>query len=146
MRMEKNISALWLWPWTAYRANIALFETMMGVPEVIGARMPLIGTAMREPWSADYAELTGMITEKVAAFGLSNDTFGRTSDAVRNAIDATTRTWSTVLSGKFPTFSDAARATERNISAFAALVALPGAMIAPVHSQVTRNVRRFRRG
>ncbi len=89
MRSANDLSAIWLWPWTMAKANLALLETMTGVPDVIAARLPTITDAMQNPRAANPGELTRMVTEKTAAFGRSHRSLSSAARKIQAATGAT---------------------------------------------------------
>lgn len=145
MPATKDIADFWLWPWKAVQANVALAETLMSVPPVIAARLPMIATAMRDPLKADTKELTQMVTEKAEAFGRSHQSISAAARKIRAASDANARDLGRLMGGSLFGPADMIRMTERSLSAWAAFATLPAQALAPVHKRVSSNARRLRK-
>ncbi|KAK0346973.1 hypothetical protein [Sphingobium yanoikuyae] len=142
MRSFDLLAALWMWPVQMMQANIALAETAAGIPTILGARLPMIGSAMLNPWTANHRELALMVSEKTKAFGLSQKHIQRSAQLVRSATEANARalgTFSMARMGAAEMFDLA----EKNLAAAASLVNLPSSSIAPIHKQVSGNAKRL---
>lgn len=148
MLSMKDASALWFWPWTMAQANIALFETAASVPSVLGARLPMISDAIRNPWTADTVELNRIVSEKTEAFGRSQRSLSSAARKLQAAAEGNARDLGKVTGGGMLWPTDYIRMAERNIAALAALATVPGEALAPVHKGVTSNAKRLsgRRG
>lgn len=139
-----GFSFLWEWPMIIARTQMAYADTMLTVPTVIGARLPMIAGAMATPWNANGPELLGMVTEKVDAF----NTAGRSARAAistwQTAGEANVRYLGNLSArGQFWP-ADYLALAEQNLAALAAMISLPGKAIAPIHSRVTANAKRLR--
>lgn len=145
MRSARDVSAIWFWPWTMAQTNMALFETFIEVPTVLGARLPMTSNAMQNPWTSDSRELTRMVTEKTSAFGRSQRTLSSTADKLQTAAEGNARDLGKITGGGMLWPSDYVRMAERNLSAWAALATFPGEALAPIHKGVTANARRLGR-
>jgi hypothetical protein len=150
MPMAKDMTALWLWPWTMARTGLALFETMAGAQTVVGARLPLIGASLQDPWSAapgtaGHRELSRMVSEKTDAFGDSHRTIRVAAGKAQAAGEANLRDLARLASGALPGPADWMRSAERNLGAWTALALLPAAALAPVHRRVRANAARLGR-
>ena len=144
MPRTNDRSALWLWPWTMAQANRARLETMVAAPTVVAARMPAISAAMQNPLNADLHELTRMVTEKADAFGQSQRSLTSASQRFQAASEGNARDLGKLSGGGIFDPAIYMRIFERNVSAAAALLSLPGEAIAPIHKKATRNARRLR--
>tara|TARA_R110000868_G_scaffold411785_1_gene710617 strand:- start:107306 stop:107749 length:444 start_codon:yes stop_codon:yes gene_type:complete len=142
MRTFEHLTALWTWPFQVMQANIALAETAMGIPTILAARLPMIGAAMFNPWTANHRELTLMVSEKTKAFGQSHRHFERSANLFRSATEANARALgnaSMARMGPAEMFSLA----EKNLAAAASLINLPSNSIAPIHKRVSGNAKRL---
>ncbi len=145
MSIAENAMTLSSWPWLALRWQSELIETWVGAGNVIAARLPMIGTALSDPLHADHRELGKMVSEKTAAFGASSRAASAAGDKVQSAAALNFGMWSRLASGSLVWPSQWLRLAEQNLAAAAALTALPGAALAPVHGQVVANARRLKR-
>lgn len=142
MRTFEHLTALWMWPLHMLQANIALAETAAGIPTILGARLPMIGAAMFNPWTANHRELTLMVSEKTKAFGLSHKQFERSAQLVRSATEANARALRTFsMARMWP--AEVFDLAEKNLAAAASLVSLPSNSIAPIHKRVSGNAKRL---
>jgi hypothetical protein len=145
MANTRDLAALWFWPWHVAQAQLALVETAIATPAVIGARLPIIADAMRNPVAADTRELTRMVTEKTAALGQSSARLTATWRKIESTSRANALDLNKLSGGGFLWPADYLRMAERNLEAFAALATLPGEAIGPVHKRATANARRLRK-
>ncbi len=144
MARQTDLFSLWIWPWELVRANLALAETMIAAPGVVAARLPTIGEAIANPWTADHRELNLMVTEKVDAFGLSHASVTSAARKLKAVSEANARDLGR-LSGGMPLWpADWIRIAERNLDLVATLASLPGRAVAPIHRTATANARRLR--
>ena len=143
MQRLDDVSAIWLWPWTAMQTNLAWFEAMASVPSVLDARMPMISDAMRTPWAADTIELTRMVTEKTDAFGRSHKSLSSAARKLQTAAEGNARDLGKITGGGIMWPTDYMRMAERNIGALAALATFPDEALAPIHKGVTANAKRL---
>lgn len=144
MARQAYLLSLWTWPWELARANIALAETLIAAPAVVSARLPAIGEAIANPWTADYRELSLMVTEKLDAFGLSHASVTSAGNKLKAVGEANARDLGR-LSGGTPLWpADWLRIAERNLDLFATMTTLPGRAVRPIHRSATANARRLR--
>jgi hypothetical protein len=140
-----NAMTLWSWPWLAMRWNQSLAETWFGASQVVAARLPIIGAAWSNPLGADTQELGRMVSEKSEAFGDSARATSHAGDAVYRSAALNLDTWNRLARGSLVWPSQWLRVAEQSLAAAAALTALPGATLAPVHARVTANAKRLGR-
>jgi hypothetical protein len=144
MPTAKDTMALWMWPWMMAKAHLDFIETLIVAPKVVAARVPVMASAAQNPWLCDYGELTRMVTEKGDALGIAHDKITSASRKLQSASEANARDLGKLAGGAMLLPTDWFEMAERSYSAWAALVALPGEAIAPVHRRVTGNARRLR--
>ncbi len=125
-------------------------ETLRASQTVIDVRSEKMRDAVSSPMSADLAELSRMVPEKL-------DAFGRSANAVTRDTMAMHRAWTVqmqrlgrmMMLGRPPTVSEAA--VFANQSGAFALAAMTSASrvgrnaLAPVHKAATGNARRLTR-
>jgi len=145
MNPAKDVMALWQWPLTLMQTQAHFFESIMAMPVVLEARLPMIADSMRSPATANSAELSRMVTEKTAAFDHSRRSLTAVANKVQKANDANVRDLHKLSRGSMMWPADYMRIAERNLSVFAALIASPGEALAPIHKSVTANARRLRK-
>ncbi len=139
----ENMFALWMWPLGAMRLANDLAETTAATQRVIAARLPIIASAFYSPLTADHRELGRMIDEKVYAIGASGRSIETTGEAVQRASSNNARAFGQLASYRWIRSDRWLRLAEGNIAALAALVTLPGAMLAPFHEGVVSNDKRL---
>lgn len=144
MAQQADFLSFWTWPGELVRANLALADAMIAAPGVVAARLPAIGDALANPWTADHTELNLMVTEKLDAFGLSHASVINAARKLKTVGEANARDLGRLSGGTPLGPADWMRIAERNLELFATLVALPGRALAPVHRTVSHNARRLR--
>ena len=134
-------------PYTAmadlWQAGLKMNETLLHTHSVLNPRTPILWSAFLSPMTADYRELQLMVTEKVDAFGRSARYGSRGAQAFKSAIDANTRDFGRLSAGTMLWRTDWLTIMERTMAAATALFALPGRVVAPVHTRVAANARRL---
>ena len=126
-------------------------ETLDGANQVIAARAAIMGKAMVTPWTANYGELARMLPEKVEAFT-------RAGSAVAAVWEHNHSLWRRhmehlgmmTMRGRAPTFAEVADLGERTallmLRSVETTAKLGSAGLAPLRTQVRRNVRRLGAG
>lgn len=140
-------SADWLSLWTAplefARTAMAAGETAVHAQSVIAARMPTLWAAFQNPWTADYREMSLMVSEKVGAATRSARSASASVATVRRAMDGQAETLARIGGGALLSPFDWWGIAERNMAIAAAIIALPGEMLKPYHAGVTANAKRL---
>lgn len=125
-------------------------ETLQASQTVIDVRSDKLRDAVSSPMSADLAEFSRMVPEKL-------DAFGRSATAVTRDAIAMYRAWTVqmqrlgrmMMLGRLPTFSEATVfANQSGESALAAMTSgsrVGRDALAPVHKAATGNARRLTR-
>lgn len=129
--------------------NMRLNEMMIASGSVIGARMTIMGDAARCPAQADYAELGGMVQEKVVAIGKVNQALGEQWSAMlADAAEQAQHLRHLMLGGRPLSIGDMSGLAERWMAHGARVITRimdTGELaLAPVHQQATANARRLR--
>ncbi|WCT72612.1 hypothetical protein PQ455_13345 [Sphingomonas naphthae] len=137
--------ALWSWPLQMAKLGSDMAETAVGAQRVVGARMPVIEAAMRNPFTADHAELGLMVSEKVAAFGKSGRSVSAAGGKMGRAAKANAAAAGKMASGRILWPTDWLQLMETNLAAATAFAELPAAALHPIHSGVKANERRLKR-
>jgi hypothetical protein len=141
----------WMNPWTLgdsmWRNAVAMGETAVASDAVIRHRTTTIDGAMRNPLTADYAELGKMVPEKLAAFsqsGLSmmSDMIALQSDWFAQMQDLT----AVAMSGKPPSAKVMGRMGRRSSRIMSSMSKAGGRALAPIHATATANQRRLGKG
>lgn len=134
----------------AFGMGLKMSEIAVASAMVIGARMMLIGAAMRDPLSGDYRELGRMVPEKMTALAQSGmammDQVGAVQrDAMAQMLDS-----KSLMSGGVPTPATWMKmmtdAGQRGTRAMLWPMTTGDAAIAPVYRTVTSNARRLGTG
>jgi hypothetical protein len=123
-------------------------EMIMASGSVIGARMSIMGNAARRPFDADYAEIGGMVAEKVVALSRINEALvDQWAEMVLDASEQVNHLGELVVSGRPLTAGDLAPLAERWLAHGTRLMTRTletgGLALAPVHQQATANARRL---
>lgn len=141
VRGSSDWSGLLMAPFEFARLATAASETMTRSQQVVTARLPTIWDAWLNPWAADLPELGLMVSEKVGAAAKAS----RTGSAARlnRALADQARAFGRIGGGRLPTPFDWWEMAARNATIAAAMVTLPGEMLAPFHSGVTANAKRL---
>src|SRR5688572_14760185 len=94
--------------------GLQVSETMVASGSVIGARMTILGDAARRPLDGDYAEIGGMVMEKVVAASRVNQALvDQWSAMLRDASVQASHLGSLMLGGRPPKAGDLAQLAER---------------------------------
>lgn len=125
-------------------------ETLQASGDVIGARTEMMRAATAAPLSGNYAELSRMVPEKVAAFGRSAEVVARDTMAMQSAwIGQMQRLGMMMLAGRMPSAGELATLANQSanyaISAMTAGARMGKGALAPVHRTATGNARRLKR-
>lgn len=106
-----------------------LFETMVAVPTVVNARMPVIGAAACNPLTGDWPEIYKMVAEKAEAFTQAGLSITRDMQAIQAEMMRPTRS------------AKSAAASFARIKHHA--IGSAGRALAPVHAAATGNATRL---
>lgn len=125
-------------------------ETLRASGDVIGARTEMMRSATAAPLSGNYAELSRIVPEKVAAFSGSAGMVARDTMAMHSAwIGQMQRVGMMMLAGRVPSPGEVAALASHSAN-YAVGVMTAGAKmgkgaLAPVHRAATGNARRLKR-
>ncbi|HVG47126.1 MAG TPA: hypothetical protein VM899_03180, partial [Rubellimicrobium sp.] len=123
-------------------------EMLVASGSVIGARMTIMSDAARRPLDADYAEIGGMVSEKVVAASKVNQALvDQWSAMLLDASEQVQHVGRSVLAGHPLGAGDLWQLTERSLAHSTRMMARTmetgGLALAPVHQQATANARRL---
>jgi hypothetical protein len=130
----------------AVRGAVMAAETAFAAGEVIASRSATIDDAVRNPLSADHAELALMVGEKVAAFGEAGAIAMRdacllqaklASDAVRAGTFAGR--------GGLSAMGEMLQLWERAAHGVMTTAGAPRRSLKPIHRRATANAKRLKR-
>ena len=127
-----------------WKNALALHETAAATGAVIRHRHGTIDAAIRDPGTADLAELGRMVPEKVAAFSdagasLFRDWWDLQSDCLAQMQDLS----SLALAGRFPSAGAMERVARRGSRILTRATAAGERALAPIHKTATGNQRRL---
>ena len=130
----------------AVRATTMAAETALAAGEVIASRSATIDHAVRNPFSADHAELAQMVSEKVAAFSEAGyialrDAYMLQAEFASTAVRAGTYAGR----GGFSAFGEMLGMWERAAHGAMAAAGAPRRSLKPIHRRATANTRRLKR-
>ncbi len=130
------------------RTSLQTSEMLVASGSVIGARMTIMGTAARRPADGDYAEISGMVSEKVVALSKVNQAlFDQWSAMLLDVSEQAQHVGSSVLRGRPLGAGDLVQLTERwrahSTRMMTRTMETGGLALAPVHQQATANARRL---
>ncbi|UAK26078.1 hypothetical protein [Sphingomonas nostoxanthinifaciens] len=125
--------------------GLALQETAMAAAGVIGHRSQLIDSAMRDPLSADVAELGRMVPEKVEAFGKAGSAIAEDWLDIHRDLLAQSRDFATLFAAWPPSPATIARMNQRGGKLLVKMSTAGGRAIDPIHATATGNHRRLQR-
>ncbi|EYD76334.1 hypothetical protein Rumeso_02092 [Rubellimicrobium mesophilum DSM 19309] len=128
--------------------GLQVSEMMVASSSVIGARMTILGQAARCPAEGDYAEITGMVAEKVVAVSKANQALvDQWSVMLADASEQVHHLGQHALRGRPLSVSDCSVLAERCLAHGTRMVTRTmeagGLALAPVHQQATANARRL---
>ncbi len=123
-------------------------EMMVASGSVIGARMSIMSNAARRPSDGDYAEIGGMVAEKVVALSRINEILvDQWAAMVLDTSEQASHLGSLVFRGHLLEAGDLAPLAERWLAHGTRMMTLMmntgGLALAPVHQQATANARRL---
>lgn len=135
----------WWQIWTdAARTGLQLWETVAASAVVIDRRMPMIDAGLRNPWTADHVELTGMVTEKTTAFAKAGDSLAHDMTAMQGLwFQAMQDAWSLGAAGRIPSAKRIAASNDRTMRLAAGMIGAGGRALTPIHAKATANARRL---
>lgn len=107
---------LWMAPSEAMPAMRKAAETASVANDVIAKRMPAIMNAMVSPWTADYAELSLMVSEKVSAIATSSRSAARSQKRLSGAVDGQLAALQRIASAGWLTPAEWWEVGERNLT------------------------------
>ncbi|TNC62061.1 hypothetical protein [Rubellimicrobium roseum] len=130
--------------------SLQVSEMMVASSSVIGARMTIMGQAARRPAERDYAEITGMVAEKVVAVSKVNQALvDQWSAMLLDASEQAHHLGCHALSGRPLSARDYSSLIEHWLAHGTRMVTRTmgagGLALAPVHQQATANARRLGR-
>ena len=128
--------------------HLRLNETMTASRSVIGARMTVMGKAACRPAQGDYAELGGMMHEKVVAIAKVNEALVEQWPAMMADATKQAQHLCDLLLGARPLRAgDVLGLAERSMEHATRMITRSmdtgGLALAPVHLQATANARRL---
>jgi hypothetical protein len=123
-------------------------EMMVASGSVIGVRMTIMSDAARRPFEGDYAEIGGMMAEKVVAVSKVNQALvDQWSAMLLDASEQSQHVSRSVLAGRPLGPGDLWQLTERWLAHSTRMMTRTmetgGLALAPVHQQATANARRL---
>ncbi len=129
---------------TSARVN----EMMVASGSVIGARMTIMGNAAHRPAEGNYAELGGMMQEKVVALSKVNQALvEQWSAMVADASEQAQHLGNLVIAGRPLSMTDLSGLAERWMAHGTRMITRTmdtgGLALAPIHQQATANARRL---
>ena len=135
----------WWQIWTdAARTGLQFWETIAASAVVIDRRMPMIDAGMRNPFTADHVELTGMVTEKAQAFAKAGDSLAHDMAAMQSLwVQAMQDAWSLGTAGRIPSATRVAASGDRAMQLAAGMIGASGRALTPIHAKATANARRL---
>ncbi|EYD71513.1 hypothetical protein Rumeso_04914 [Rubellimicrobium mesophilum DSM 19309] len=130
------------------RTGMQVSEMMVASGSVIGARMTIMGHAARRPTEGNYAEITGMVAEKVVAVSRVNETLAdQWSAMLLDTFEQARHFCDQALSGRPLSTGDCSAMSERWVAHGTRMMTRTmqtgGLALAPVHQQATANARRL---
>lgn len=128
--------------------SLQVGELMVASGSVIGARITIMGDTARRPLDGDYAEIGGMVMEKVVAVSKVNQALvDQWSAMLRDVSEQTTHLGGLIARGRPVSPLDVSRLTEHwlayGIRMVTRTMETGGLVLAPVHQQATANARRL---
>ena len=122
----------------------ALSESAVASQSVIESRTRTIDAALRNPLTADVAELGRMVPEKVAALAKSGEAIvADWFDIQAELMAQTTDMMRIMLSGRLPSAQAVERIASRGTRITVKTAGVFGHALAPLHATVTANARRL---
>lgn len=123
-------------------------EMMVASGSVIGARMTIMGHAARRPADGDYAEIGGMVAEKMVAVSKAGQALiDQWSEMVVDASEQARHLGGLVFAGRPLSARDLSRLADRWLGHGTRMVTRTmgagGLVLAPMHQQATANARRL---
>ena len=140
----------WTGLWRAGQAiaesGIRLAETAEASRAVVASRSGTILSASRDPLNGDYAELSRMVPEKVAAF---SEAGASAFDDLRRVQAQSIANWQMMmgiaLKGRMATMAEMTTLTTRSAEIVERSAKAGGKALAPIHRSATGNARRLSR-
>ncbi|MCZ0963868.1 hypothetical protein [Paracoccus benzoatiresistens] len=131
------------------KTNIRVKEMMIASGSVIGSRMTTMGDAACRPAQGDYAEIAGMMQEKVVTFAKVNQALVKQWSAMlADAAEQAQHLRHLMLGGRPLSIGDMSGLADRWIAHGTRMITRTmdtgGLALAPVHQQATANARRLR--
>ncbi len=133
----------------AAQTGMRMWETMAASAVVIDKRMPMIDAGMRNPFTADHDELTGMVTEKAQAFAKAGDSLAQDMAAMQGLwLQVVQDAWAMGTSGRVPSARQMTARGDRALRLTDSMIGAGGRALAPIHAKATANAKRLgtRRG
>lgn len=119
-------------------------EICLNAHLVIGARLPIVASALAIPERADVGELTRMVTEKIDAYGRSGNRFARSLLSVNGALVQQAYDVSLISSNGSFDITAWLPITHQALHICSMLSRLPGEILQPIRVRTAANARRLR--
>jgi hypothetical protein len=125
-------------------------ETTSAAGHVIAKRTEMMGAAARSPFEGNYAELSRMVPEKIAAFSDAGVAMAGACWGIGLACMAEARNLHAMAAkGRAPTFAEWMAISSRNANFTVQMVERAGEaaenILRPIHAAATANAARLRR-
>ncbi|KQM96720.1 hypothetical protein ASE78_12230 [Sphingomonas sp. Leaf25] len=135
----------WWQMWAdAAQTGMRFWETMAASAVVIDKRMPMIDAGMRNPFTADHVELSGMVTEKAQAFAKAGESLAKDMAAMQGLWMQTMQDmWQAGTSQRLPSARQMAARGDRAMRLTDSMIGAGGRALAPIHAKATANAKRL---
>ncbi len=133
------------WPWQVMKLSTEALDAAMAANRVVSARLPILASALRYPYHADYGEICLMMTEKVQATFLAGHAFRAKSEEIQDAVTVNACILGGLTLATLPRSDQIAAIVKNNFVAAAALADLPGVIVAPFDDGLRTNDARLGR-
>ncbi|WP_156349074.1 MULTISPECIES: hypothetical protein [unclassified Sphingomonas] len=128
----------------AAQTGMRFWETMAASAVVIDKRMPMIDAGMRNPFTADHVELSGMVTEKTQAFAKAGESLAKDMAAMQGLWMQTMQDmWQAGTSQRLPSARQMAARGDRAMRLTDSMIGAGGRALAPIHAKATANAKRL---
>lgn len=129
--MKRSTGFFWWDVWMeGWATGLRLAETLVAVPTVVNARLPMIGAAAYDPLTGNWPELYKMVAEKAEAFAMAGLSITRDMQAIQAEMLRPARSGRTAA-------ASSARIGHHAMGA-------AGRALRPVHAAATGNAKRLR--
>ncbi len=143
--MKTTPMLAWWQIWAdAAQTGLRVWETMAASAVVIDKRMPMIDAGMRNPFTADHVELSGMVTEKAQAFAKAGESLAHDMAAMQGLWMQTMQDlWQAGTSHSLPSTRQMAARSDRALRLTDSMIGATGRALAPIHAKATANAKRL---